>query len=100
MSIRIRFMILIGILSLMATIGIAVSSYQFSVNNAMAEARSKGHLIFDYLQSSRLYFKKHQRPKIFELVGRDQFIPEIMSGFALTRGVWNEFQEKNSDYLL
>jgi methyl-accepting chemotaxis protein len=98
MSIRIRFMIVIGILSLLATLGIAVASYQFSVNNAMDEAKSKGHLVFDYLQSSRLYFKKHQRPKIFELAGRDTFIPDIMSGFALTRGVWNEFQKRNSDY--
>jgi len=99
MSIRIRLMILIGILSLMATVGIAVASYQLSVNNAMNEAKSKGHLVFDYLQSSRLYFKNHQRPKILELVGRNQFIPEIMSGFALTRGVWDEFQKRNSDYL-
>lgn len=99
MSIRIRFIILIGILSLLATIGIAVASYTFSVNNAIAEAKSKGHLVFDYLQSSRLYFKNHQRPIILDLAGRDQFIPEIMSGFAVTRGVWHEFQKKNSDYL-
>lgn len=99
MSIRIRFMILIGILSLLATVGIAVASYKISINNAMAEAKSKGHLVFDYLQSSRLHFKNQQRPKILELVGRGKFIPEIMSGFTLTRGVWSEFQKRNSDYL-
>jgi len=99
MSIRIRLMILIGILSLMATVGIAIASYQFSVNNAITEAKSKGHLVFDYLQSSRLYFKNHQRPKIFELTGRNTFIPEIMSSFAVTRGVWDEFQKRNTDYL-
>jgi len=99
MSIRVRFMILIGVLSLLATIGIAVASYQFSVSNAKEEAKSKGHLVFDYLQSSRLYFKNHQRPKILELTGRDRFIPTLMSGFTLTRGVWDEFQKKNSDYV-
>lgn len=99
MSIRIRFMILIGILSLVATLGIAVASYKFSVNNAVAEAKSKGLLVLDALQSSRLYFKQHQRPKILELTGRDQFIPSIMSGFTLTRGIWSEFQKKNNDYL-
>lgn len=99
MSIRVRFMIVIGMLSLLATLGIAVASYQFSVNSAMDEAKSKGHLVFDYLQSSRLYFKKHQRPKILELAGRGTFIPELMSSFALTRGVWSEFQERNSDYV-
>ena len=99
MSIRIRFIIMIGILSLLATIGIAIASYQFSVNNAMAEAKSKGHLVFDYMQSSRLYFKSHMRPKIMEYVGRGQFIPELMSGFTLTRGIWGEFQKKNEDYM-
>ncbi|MCF6186267.1 MAG: DUF3365 domain-containing protein [Desulfobulbaceae bacterium] len=99
MSIRIRFMIMIGILSLLATIGIGVASYKFSVNNALAEAKSKGHLVFDYMQSSRIYFKSQQRPLIMEHVARGTFIPELMSGFTLTRGVWSEFQKKNKDYL-
>ena len=98
MSIRIRFIILIGVLSLLATIGIAMASYQFSISNAKAEAKSKGHLVFDYLRASRLYFKNHQRPQIFKLAGRDRFIPTLMSGFAFTRGVWDEFQKKNKDY--
>ncbi|HEB70951.1 MAG TPA: DUF3365 domain-containing protein [Desulfobulbus sp.] len=99
MSIRARFIILIGILSLLATIGIGATSYKFSVDNALAEAKSKGHLVFDYLQSSRIYFKSQQRPLIMEHVARGTFIPELMSGFTLTRGVWSEFQKKNKDYL-
>lgn len=99
MSIRTRFIILIGILSLLSTIGIGVASYKFSVDNALSEAKSKGHLVFDYLQASRMYFKSQQRPLIVEHVTRGSFIPELMSGFTLTRGVWSEFQKKNTDYL-
>ncbi len=99
MSIRIRFIILIGILSLLATVGIGVASYKFSVDNALSEAKSKGHLVFDYMQASRFFFKNQQRPLIMEHVGRGEFIPELMSGFSLTRGVWDEFQKKNKDYL-
>ncbi len=98
MSIRTRFIILIGILSLIATVGIAVASYRFSVSNAVEEAKAKGHLVFDALQASRLYFKDHQRPRIMEMMDRNQFIPELISGFTLTRGVWNEFQKRNQDY--
>lgn len=98
MSIRTRFIILIGILSLIATVGIAVASYRFSVNNAVEEAKAKGHLVFDALQASRLYFKNHQRPRIMEMMDRNQFIPELISGFTLTRGIWNEFQKRNQDY--
>ena len=99
MSIRIRFLVLIGVLSLLATIGIAYASYQFSINNAVTEAKSKGQLVFDYLEASRKYFKQHQRPKVFEILPRGQFVPELLSTFALTRGVSDEFQKKNPDYV-
>ncbi|NOQ45094.1 MAG: DUF3365 domain-containing protein [Desulfobulbaceae bacterium] len=99
MSIRIRFLLLIGILSLLATIGIAFASYQFSLNNAMEEAKTKGKLVFDYLNSSREYYRQHQRTTIMELIPKDRFIPELQSGFTLTRGVSEKFQKKNPDYI-
>ena len=99
MSIRVRFLILIAILSLLATIAIAYASYQFSLKNAVDEAKSKGHIVFDYLDSSRLYFKKHMRPKVFEILPRGHFIPELISSFTLTRGVSDEFHKKNPDYI-
>ncbi|MCK5515502.1 MAG: DUF3365 domain-containing protein [Desulfobulbaceae bacterium] len=99
MSIRIRFLILIAVVSLLATLAIAFASYKFSVNNALTEAKSKGKIVFDYLDSSRLYFKNHQRPKSMELLPKGQFIPELISGFTLTRGVAEEFQAKNPDYI-
>ncbi len=99
MSIRIRFMILIGILSLLAIVGIAAGSYKLSADNAITEAKAKGQLVFDFLHSSRLYFKTSQRPQIMGLIDEGEFIPELMSGFTLTRGVWGEFQKENSEYL-
>jgi len=99
MSIRIRFLVLIGILSLLATIAIAYASYHFSVKNAVTEAKTKGQLVFDYLEASRKYFKQHQRPQINALLTSGQFIPELKSPFALTRGVSDEFQKTNPDYI-
>jgi len=99
MSIRIRFLILMGLLSLLAIIGIAFASYQFSLNNAVEEAKSKGHIVFDYLDSSRSYFTTHMRPKVFEIIPQGQFIPELISSFTLTRGVSDEFHKKNPDYV-
>ncbi len=99
MSIRLRFMVLIGVLSLLAILGISVASYKFSINNAMNEARDKGRLVFNFLESARLHFKKVQRPRILELAGPGQRVPvELKSGFALTRGVWEEFEKKEPDY--
>ncbi len=99
MSIRARFLILIAILSLLATIAIAYASYQFSLRNAVDEAKSKGQIVFDYLDASRTYFQKHMRPKVFEILPRGHFIPELISSFTLTRGVSDEFHKKNPDYI-
>ncbi len=99
MSIRIRFLVLIGVLSLLATLGIAYASYTFSINNAKQEARDKGQIVFDYLDSSRQFFKKEQRPKVLELLPRGHFVPELISGFTLTRGVAEIFHDKNPDYV-
>ena len=98
MSIRVRFIIIIGVLSLVASLSLAFASYQFSVKNAMADAKKQGAIVFNMIHSSRMFFKKNQRPLVAELVEEDRFYPEIMSGFVMTRGVWEIFEKRFPGY--
>jgi methyl-accepting chemotaxis protein len=98
MSIRVRFIVIIGILSLVASVVLAYASYQFSLKNAMADAKKQGAIVFNMIHSSRMYFKKSQRPLVTELVEEDRFFPEIMSGFVMTRGVWEIFEKRFPGY--
>ena len=98
MSIRVRFIIIIGVLSLLASLSLAFASYQFSVKNAMADAKKQGAIVFNMIHSSRMFFKKNQRPLVAELVEEDRFYPEIMSGFVMTRGVWDIFEKRFPGY--
>ena len=98
MSIRIRFIIVIGVLSLVASVVLAYASYTFSLKNAMAQAKTQGAMVFNMIDSSRMYFKKHQRPLVLELVEEDRFFPEIMSGFVVTRGMWEIFEKRFPGY--
>ena len=98
MSIRVRFIVIIGVLSIVASVVLGYVSYQFSVKNAMADAKRQGAIVFNMIHSSRMYFKKHQRPLVLELVEEDRFYPEIMSGFVLTRGIWEIFEKKFPGY--
>lgn len=98
MSIRVRFIVIIGILSLVASVVLAYASYQFSLKNAMADAKKQGAIVFNMIYSSRMYFKKNQRPLVTELVEEDRFFPEIMSGFVMTRGVWEIFEKRFPEY--
>lgn len=98
MSIRVRFIVVIGVISLVASVILGYVSYQFSVKNAMADAKRQGAIVFNMIHSSRMYFKKTQRPLVAELVEEDRFYPEIMSGFVVTRGVWEIFEKKFPGY--
>jgi len=98
MSIRVRFIVIIGALSLLASVVLAYASYQFSIKNAMAEARNQGDIVFKMIDSVRDNFLETQRPLIRELVEDDRFYPEIMSGFAITRNVWEVFEKTFPTY--
>jgi HAMP domain-containing protein len=92
-------MALIAILSLIASIGLAFGSYKFNERNALKEAKLKGEIVYNYMSSSRDYFRQHQLPVIYAAVGREEFIPEIMSPFAVVRGVFEKFRENTTDYI-
>lgn len=98
MSIRVRFIVVIGVLSLVASVVLAYASYQFSIKNAMADARTQGAIVFKMIDSVRDNFLRAQRPLIAELVEEDRFYPEIMSGFSITRGVWEVFKKTFPSY--
>ncbi len=98
MSIRVRFIVIIGVLSLVASLALAFASYKFSVNNAMSEAKTQGAIVFNMIDSSRVFFRKSQWPLVTELVEEDRFYPEIMSGFVMTRGVWDIFEKRFPGY--
>lgn len=99
MSIRTRFMILMAILSLAASLTLATVSYRFNVRKAQDEARIKGNIVFNYMKASRDFFKNHQLPAVYEAAGRDVFIPELMSSFAVVRGVFESFSKTTPDYI-
>ncbi|MEN8189258.1 MAG: DUF3365 domain-containing protein [Thermodesulfobacteriota bacterium] len=98
MSIRVRFMIIIGVMSLLVMLFFAYISYSFSVKNAMDEARVRGSLVFNMFDVTRANFIKNQRPLVTELVEEDRFYPQIMSGFVVTRSIAEIFKKRFPDY--
>lgn len=98
MSIRLRFVLIIGVMSLIATVTLAVLSYRFTVNGSFEEAKKKGNIVFSFIEASRLFVKNEQRPLVQSIVGKDRFYPTLMSGFAVTRGIWDEFDKILPDY--
>ncbi len=94
MGIRTRFLIMMGVLSLLALVALGWSSYEFSRRAALKEAGNKGEIIFNYLQSQRHFFKQNQTPLISQLIEKDRFYPNLMSGFAATSTTFNYFNQR------
>lgn len=100
MGIRSRFLIIMGILSLLILVLLGWASYEFSRRAAIKEAGSKGEIIFNYLQSQRLFFRKIQSPLISELIEKDRFYPNLMSGFAATSTTFEYFNQRMPGFMI
>ncbi|MCF8056902.1 MAG: DUF3365 domain-containing protein [Desulfocapsa sp.] len=99
MGIRSKFIIIIAVLSLLATLAIGYTSYMLSRQNAIAEAKSKGDIIYNFIEASGKFFGKYQYPLIMEQYDdADIFIPELMSKFVVSRMEFEIFQETLEGY--
>ncbi len=98
MGIRMRSILVMGILGLLAIAAIGITSYKLSVNNALSEAKIKSSIILNYAMATKKYMKQVQRPLVKELIESDRFYPELMSGFVTARGTFELFKESSPDY--
>ncbi len=98
MGIRFKTVIIIGILGMLSVGGIGYLNYSFSKKAAISEAKSKSQLLLNYVHSTRKYLKNVQRPLVKELIEKDRFYPELMSGFVVARGTFDIFKKDLPNY--
>ena len=100
MGIRTRFLIMMGILSLLALIAIGWASYDFSKRAAIKEAENKGIIIYNYLEAQQQFFQSDQTPLISELLEKDRFYPDLMSSFAASRKIFTYFNHNMPGFMI
>ncbi|SDZ81638.1 HAMP domain-containing protein [Desulfuromusa kysingii] len=99
MGIRMRSILVMGVLGLLAIAVIGITSYKLSVNNALAEAKTKSNIILNYAMATKNYMAQVQKPLVQELIEKDRFYPELMSGFVAARGTFDIFKQASPDYV-
>lgn len=99
MGIRMKSILIMGILGFVAIGIIGLTSYRLSVANALHEAQIKSDIVLNYTMATRQYMAKVQRPLTMQLVERDRFYPELMSGFVSARGTFELFEELYPGYV-
>ncbi len=100
MSIRVQFLIYLSVVSLIAVGAIGYASYQFSKDAAITEAQSKVAILSAYTKASRHFYKNKSVPMVRQLVGKDRFYPELMSGFVMLRNIAGTFQKDQPGYTI
>ncbi len=99
MGIRMRSILVMGILGFLAIGVLGFTSYRLSMNNALEEAKIKSDLVMNYAMASREFTRVAQSPLVRQLVEPDRFYPEIMSGFATARGIYEQFEKTYPGYI-
>lgn len=99
MGIRMRSILVMGILGFLAIGVLGFTSYHLSMKNALAEAKIKSDIVMNYAMASREFTRVAQSPLVRQLVEPDRFYPEIMSGFATARGIYEEFEKTYPGYI-
>ena len=98
MGIHKKFVMMMVFICLLGTSAIGAASYKLSEHNAIKEAKHKGEILFNHILATRQFFKNNQLPLIHELVAKDRFYPTLMSGFTVTRAIWDHFKSELSGY--
>jgi HAMP domain-containing protein len=88
-----------GILGFLAIGVLGFTSYRLSMKNALEEAKIKSDLVMNYAMASREFTRVSQSPLVRQLVEPDRFYPEIMSGFATARGIYEQFEKTYPGYV-
>jgi HAMP domain-containing protein len=99
MGIRGRLITIVLFMSFIAVAAIGAASYLFSTSHAIAEAKDKGDIIFNYIMAQRDFFRQEQRALAMEIVEKDRFYPVLMSGFTVTRSTWDRFKKTLPGYM-
>jgi methyl-accepting chemotaxis protein len=87
------------ILGLASSVAIGFVDYKSNQQATLNEAREKGKLLYNYIQTSRKFFVAQQRPLIVDLINdKERFYPEIMSSFAIQRMETDIFNNNTEGY--
>ena len=100
MRIQAKFAVYVGVVFCLLFMVLLLLSYRQARFDAEREAFSTCKKLVAAVAASRSYVREVLRPVMFELVEKDQFIPEGMSGSFVTHKQFGFFLSDYPDYLM
>ncbi len=99
-SISTKFIAVVGVFAV-AFSGLVFLQTWFSTRGTMREmAERDGALALEFDLAIRNYVGEEIRPRVEQLIGESEFVPEIMSSTFVARSVFDDVREEFPDYVL
>ena len=99
-SISAKFIIVVGVFAV-AFSGLVFLQTWYSTRKNMQEMTEReGALALEFDLAIRNYVAENIRPRMEELVGEDEFIPETMSTSFVARSIFDEVRQQFPDYVI
>jgi len=99
-SVSAKFFIFISIFMLLFSFFLLYRSYNISHNYVREMAGQQAEIALEFEIAIRKYIGENVRPLMYELVGEEEFIPEVMSTSFVARRIFEDVQQKFPDFIL
>ncbi|MBN2446960.1 MAG: DUF3365 domain-containing protein, partial [Phycisphaerae bacterium] len=99
-SIATRFLLPVGIFAMLFAAFVLYRTYTVTEQHTTELLRRQAALALRFDLAIRQYVGESIRPRVTEMVGEDEFIPELMSTSFVARSVFDKVRTEFSDYIL
>ena len=101
MNIRLstKFMIGMGLIVSLAVGSLAVLFYEYVKTVYVQQTFQKTDLVFGHVDATMKYIDEELRPKMFNILPKDEFVLEAMSTSFVNKGVMDRFSDLFPEYV-
>ncbi|MFW2368777.1 MAG: Tll0287-like domain-containing protein, partial [Desulforhopalus sp.] len=98
-SLQTKFLLGLGAILLFFAALASTTIYYFQMKSLEDEAYQKSELVMTAMAANRSYVREVLRPKMYTLLGEDEFLLEAMSSSYISRSVMERFNEELYDFI-
>ena len=99
-SIATKSLVFIGIATILFSVFLLYHTYSLTNRWVREAVEKQASMALEFDLTIRRYVAEHVRPRMYELVGEDEFVPETMSTSYVARSIFEGVQKEFPDYII
>ena len=99
-NIAVKLSLSIGIVTIILTAFLLYQAYTLTHRRVQEVVEHQASMALKFDLAIRKYVGEHIRPLMYQLLGKDEFIPEVMSTSYVARSIFDDVRSEFPDYIL